>query len=167
MNPLPYQPGMAGDVIKPYLDADGKTFAKDFYMVNRLGAMAGALVDDYNHANLILGMDGAFAHLGAHSFVVGPDNPEVPWNSVLTSPGTPAEFGGPGWNPLGASYQYNDLLKPPSNYNAWWMSGCPKRNAWGDWSNGGKPPIPFVYPNQPYPSANTTGWYPGKLKKYK
>ena len=45
--PIPNVEGSAGDAIKPYLSADGKTFEQDFYMIDRMAAMKGASVEDY------------------------------------------------------------------------------------------------------------------------
>ena len=129
----PYSPGAAGDVIKPFLSSDGLVFASDFWMVDRMGAQKGALVADYEMALVVLGSLGTLSARGAHNVVVGPDDPSVAWNGVMTSPGTI------GWNPRGATYAYDPFLPAAANYSAWLQSGCPKRNAQGDWANNGLP----------------------------
>lgn len=132
--PEPYVEGMAGDVIKPYLTPEADKFARDFYMVGRLGAQAGATVADYEQALVLLGGPlGSLSALGAENFVVGPDDPTVAWNGVMTSPGTI------GWNPWGATYRYNPMLTASENRHAWIASGCPKSNAYGEWGSGGLP----------------------------
>lgn len=141
----PYVEGTAGDVIKPYLTEDGKHFARDFWMVDRLGAQMGALVDDYQMALVIMGGPvGSLSAIGAHNAVVGPDDPSVAWNGVMTSPGTI------GWNPWGATYRYNPLLTESENRHAWILSGCPKSNAYGQWNGG----LPQAYVDESWRGVN-------------
>lgn len=142
--PEAFRDGQLGDVIKPYLAEDGKSFAKDFYMVNRLAAMVGASVDDYNKMNIMLGVGGFFGQPGdgrkpAHMFVVGPDDPDKLPNEVMTSPGTPVELGGPGWEPRGAYYRYDPEYDAGTNFMSWVLAGAPKDNYLGSWANGGLP----------------------------
>ena len=137
--PEPYVAGAAGDVIKPYLDPEGKVFVRDFYMTDRIGAQAGASVSDYEMATVLLGGPlGAIGQVAdgrkpAHLFVVGPDDPSQPWNAVMTSPGTI------GWNPRGAFYQYDPYLPAGANFYAWCQAGAPKSNDLGNWANNGLP----------------------------
>lgn len=143
----PNPSAMAGEAIKPYLTADSKFFAADFWMHNRLGAQQGASVDDYMRALVTLGRLGAFSYDGddandvgdgngrtIHNYVVGPDDPSRLWNETMTSPGTI------GWNPLGAMYRYIGGPRDHGiNAAAWEQAGCPKFNAWGEWGTGGLP----------------------------
>lgn len=156
----PYVPGQAGDVIKPFLTEDGKFFKEDFWMLDRLGAQKGALVADYEWANIILGQGGFLSARGAHNCVVGPDDPNVAWNGVMTSPGTI------GWNPWGATYQYNPLLPSSANLHAWIASGCPKVNAFGDWGNNGLPLgyVQETWKDVRYRDLDQPGW-PGTGRK--
>jgi hypothetical protein len=50
-NPL----AIDGDAIAPYLSDDGQTFKSDYWVRGRVGAMAGALVSDYNRARFSTG----------------------------------------------------------------------------------------------------------------
>ena len=79
-----YIPGDAGSAIAAY--HDGTTFTRDFWQEDRVGAMAGALVEVYNEANLMLGMTGAASARGADNYVVKP-GPFDRWSDATTSPG--------------------------------------------------------------------------------
>lgn len=137
--PEPYAPGLAWDVIGPYLTEDKRLFARDFYMQDRVAAQAGALVADYQDAVMRIGLSGAAdtdpspARPPAHCFVVGPDDPNKLPNEVMTSPGTL------GWNPLGDRYRYDPWQSAEVNRWAWIAAGCPKHNQWGEWAHGGLP----------------------------
>jgi hypothetical protein len=149
---------LLGDVLAPYLSGDGKYFARDFWMKGLLGAMVGASVADYNQANIILGMLGGTKP--RELAVVGPDVEGLPWNEVMTSPGTI------GWNPLGASYAYNNQLSASDNYAAWIAAGAPKVNALGKWANGGLPQA-YVEETWKHPSERDLDQpgFPGAGKK--
>lgn len=131
-----YVPGSAGEAITAY--HDGTTFTRDFWQEDRVGAQAGALVEVYNEVNLMLGMTGGASARGPENYVVKP-GPFERWNEATTSPGTPVEFGGPGWNPLGATYRYDYTQDHSYNAAVWTDAGCPKANAYGSWANGGLP----------------------------
>ena len=131
--PIPNVEGNAGDATKPYLSEDGKTFAEDFYMVDRVAAMAGASVEDYEQNVVRIGLVGR-GMKPLHYFVVGPDHPDKLPNEVMTSPGTPEEYGGPGWIAAGARYQYDGYYSEQVNAAAWLQAGAPKENAYGRWN---------------------------------
>lgn len=130
-------------IIKPYLTTDGLHFATDFFMTDRMAAMAGASVAEYGRINVELGSRGAFGNIAdgrkpAHLFVLKPDSPDDA--GVMTSPGTPDCVDGSGnvWNPLGASYIYDPTLRS-YNFVLWCRAGAPKWNDFGDWSQSGVP----------------------------
>src|SRR5574343_289265 len=83
---IPNVEGRSGDVIKPYLDAEGRFFAEDFWMVDRLAAMKGASVADYNQMQfMLIGFSSSDPESGRkplHFFVVGPDDPDKLPNEV-------------------------------------------------------------------------------------
>lgn len=138
--PIPSFDGMVGDIIKPFLSADGKVFARDFYMVDRMAAMAGASIADYEQNLVRVGLVGR-GMKPLHFYVVGPDHPDLLPNEVMTSPGTPEEYGGPGWIAAGARYQYDGYYDEQTNAAAWLKAGAPKENVYGRW-NG---PLPQEY----------------------
>lgn len=166
----------AGEVIVPYLTEDGKHFARDFWVRNRLGAQKGASVKAYGEALVLLGALGAFGYDGddpdtirdgngrtIHNYVVGPDEPGKLWNELMTSPGTL------GWNPLGAFYRYIGGPRDQAlNMIAWEQAGCPKQNAYGYWANDGLPEDvvawgrmhPTERANVPYPWPGYRGYTP-------
>lgn len=131
-----YREGVLGDVIAPY--HDGTSFTKDFWMDDRVGAQTGAYVSVYNEVNLKAGMTGMGAARGRDNIVVRP-GPFARWNEAITSPGTPESHGGPGWNPLGATYRYDHRMDHSYNAAVWMEAGCPSDNAYGSWANGGLP----------------------------
>lgn len=131
--PIPNVEGSAGDAIKPYLNVDGKTFAKDFYMIDRMAAMAGASVADYEQNLVRIGLMGR-GMKPLHYYVVGPDHPDLLPNEVMTSPGTPEEYGGPGWIAAGSRYQFDGYYDEQVNAAAWIKAGCPKENVYGRWN---------------------------------
>lgn len=133
----PYADGQLGDIIKSYLTDDGDHFAQDFWMRDRMGAMAGASVAEYGKWNLDLAMRGAFGEIErgrkpAHLFVLRPDDPSDA--GVITSPGTPDC----GWMPAGETYFYDPTLKG-ANFAIWCRAGAPRYNALGEWANNGLP----------------------------
>ena len=140
---IPNVEGRSGDVIKPYLDAEGRFFAEDFWMVDRLAAMKGASVADYNQMQfMLIGFSSSDPESGRkplHFFVVGPDDPDKLPNEVMSSPGTPVEFGGPGWEPRGERYYYDVHSPQRVNFQSWLLAGAPKENALGEWATGGLP----------------------------
>lgn len=163
MQPMndPNPSASAGDAIKPYLTPDGSHFDRDFYVEGRLAAMAGALVNDYVNALVILGRSGFFGDASdgrrpAHTFVVGPDDPSKPWNEVMTTPGTI------GWNPLGAEYRYNYTVPHRLNFAAWVQAGAPKENQYGEWANNG---LPLEYVEWTWENPSTRG--PSPLSGYR
>ena len=131
--PIPNVAGMVGDIIKPYLSADGKSFEKDFYMVDRMAAMKGASVEDYEQNLIRTGLVGRGIK-PLHFYVVGPDHSDLLPNEVMTSPGTPEEYGGPGWIAAGARYQYDGWYGEQINAAAWLKAGAPKENVYGRWN---------------------------------
>ncbi len=148
---------LLGEVIAPYLSADGRYFARDFWMKGLVGAMVGASVSDYNEINIRRGMLG-----GEHreTVVVGPDVEGLNANEVVTSPGTI------GWNPLGASYAYNPQLSPSENARNWYAAGAPKVNAYGVWGSQGLPQA-YIEETWKHPSVrnlNQPGW-PGSIRR--
>lgn len=152
---------MIGDVIKPYLTADGTHFASDFWMQGSMGAMAGALVKDYEQMLVTLGAGGFFG-TGAdgrkppHLFVVGPDDPDKLPNEVMTSPGTPDC----GWEPRGEFYRYDNEYPPSTNLAAWFAAGAPKWNSYGEWANAGLP-LAYVQETWKHPldrNLDQPGW---------
>ena len=156
---------MSGEVVKPFLDEAGKFFAKDFCMEHRLSAMQGASVDDYNKMQFQLigfsSKDPTSGRKPLHMFVVGPDDPNKLPNEIMTSPGTPVDFGGPGWEPKGERYYY-DLHSPqPVNFQAWLQAGAPKENEYGKWGTGGLPQSyvewSWIHPSQRGPSPLSFG----------
>lgn len=149
-----YVPGDTGSAIAAY--HDGTTFTRDFWQEGRVGAMAGALVEVYNEANLMLGMTGAASARGADNYVVKP-GPFDRWSDATTSPGTPESHGGPGWNPLGATYRYDYSMDHPYNAAVWTDAGCPKANAYGSWANGG---LPLAYVKWTWENPTTRGESP-------
>ena len=149
-----YVPGDTGSAIAAY--HDGTTFTRDFWQEDRVGAMAGALVEVYNEANLMLGMTGAASARGADNYVVKP-GPFDRWSDATTSPGTPTTHGGPGWNPLGATYRYDYSMDHPYNAAVWTDAGCPKANAYGEWANGG---LPLAYVQWTWENPTTRGESP-------
>ena len=149
-----YIPGDAGSAIAAY--HDGMTFTRDFWQEDRVGAMAGALVEVYNEANLMLGMTGAASARGADNYVVKP-GPFDRWSDATTSPGTPTTHGGPGWNPLGAVYRYDYSMDHPYNAAVWTDAGCPKANGYGSWANGG---LPLAYVQWSWENPTTRGESP-------
>ncbi len=141
MKPIPYvegTPEQLNDIIAPYLTLDGAHFARDFYMVDRVGAMAGASVAEYFTWTFNLGVHGMFSQIPAHNYVLKPDSENDA--GVITSPGSPdcVDANGDLWNPLGASYMYQPFLKN-LNFTLWIRAGCPKHNDFGDWANQGVP----------------------------
>ena len=126
----PYVEGPAGDVIAPYLSADGKTFARDFYMKDRVSAMVGASVREYEEANVILSREG-FDALETH--VLGPDEPGRYWHEVIT---TSADAG---WNPRGANYFWVEWIGDNQNAANWIACGRPRVNQYGEWADQGVP----------------------------
>lgn len=126
--------GDIGALIKPYLNAEGTHFARDFWMVDHLAAMAGALVEDYSRNRLrIVGVGRGIKPL--HYFVVGPDDPEKLPNEVMTSPGTPDC----GWIAAGERYYYDTTLPESINTESWLRAGAPKWNDYGQWGSSGLP----------------------------
>ena len=155
MQPDPYVPGPAGEVVAPYIE-DG-VFVRDFWQDDRVGAMKGALASVYEEVNLMLGgPTGAAAARGAENFVVMP-GPFDRWSDATTSPGTPESHGGPGWNPLGATYRYDYSMDHPYNAAVWTDAGCPKANAYGSWANGG---LPLAYVKWTWENPTTRGESP-------
>ncbi len=162
----PNPSALAGDAIKSYLNEAGTHFARDFWMHNRMGAQAGASVRDYVQALVILGRGGFFSYDGddaddvgdgngrtIHNYVMGPDDPAKLWNETMTSPGTL------GWNPLGAIYQYIGGARDEGiNLAAWEQAGCPKRNAFGDWADGGKPAAVVAWGRMSIPERANAPW---------
>lgn len=161
---LPTAEGQVGDLIKPFLSPDGAHFAQDFWMRDRMAAMAGASVAEYGLWNLALGMRGAFGTVEggrkpAHLFVLKPDDPSD--GGVMTSPGTPDC----GWMPAGASYIYDPSLRN-LNFLIWCRAGAPKWNDYGDWSQSG---VPLAYVQETWRGVNERnlnqpGW-PGTGRK--
>ena len=146
-----YVPGDAGEVIKPY--HDGTTFTRDFWMEDRVGAMQGALVEVYNKVNLMLGVTGAASARGPENYVVKPGQ-FAQWNEATTSPGTPVAYGGPGWNPLGATYHYDYSQGHPFNAAVWAQCGYPRDNDYGHWADGG---LPYEYVRWTWENPATRG----------
>ena len=136
MQPDPYVPGPAGEVVAPYIE-DG-VFVRDFWQDDRVGAMKGALASVYEEVNLMLGVTGAAAARGPENYVVKP-GPFERWNEATTSPGTPVSHGGPGWIAAGAAYRYDYTQDHAYNAAVWTQAGCPKANEFGEWANGGLP----------------------------
>lgn len=132
MQMLPYEAGPAGDVIAPYVQ--GGYFVKDFYMKDRIGAMAGASVKQYNEANIILA---GTPYKETH--ILGPEQPNKYWTEVMT---TSADIG---WNPLGEHYNWNPLLDDSQNAHFWFEAGRPHKNAYGEWGGLGVPIESEIY----------------------
>lgn len=128
----PYIDGQIGDIVNPLIE--GGVFVRDFYMEDRVAAMAGASAKEYNEANLILGASG-FGSSGRplHTHVLGPDEPGGYWHESIV---TPADIG---WNPRGASYFWHPSLDDAQNAANWVACGCPSSNAYGDWEDQGVP----------------------------
>lgn len=155
MQPDPYVPGPAGEVVAPYIE-DG-VFVRDFWQDDRVGAMKGALAEVYEEVNLMLGgPTGAAAARGADNFVVMP-GPFERWNEATTSPGTPASHGGPGWIAAGATYRYDYHEDHAYNAAVWTECGCPKANDFGQWANGG---LPLGYVQFTWENPDTRGEWP-------
>lgn len=156
----------AGDAIKPYLTSDSTHFAQDFYVEGRLAAMKGALVKDYEQMMFMLigfsSSDPTSGRKALHQFVVGPDDPDKLPNEVMTSPGTPVEYGGPGWEPRGERYYYDPHLPQRINFQSWLLAGAPKANALGEWGTGG---LPQDYVEWTWENPATRG--PSPLSGYK
>lgn len=110
---------------------DKKFFAKDFWMKGRVGAMAGASTNEYNTAQIVLGMLGGTKP--KHMHILGPDVENLSWNEVMTSPGSN------GWMPEGADYYWHRDFTPSQNFQLWVELGCPKSNQHGNWANNGYP----------------------------
>jgi len=149
---------LLGEVIAPYLSADGRYFARDFWMKGLVGAMAGASVSDYNEVNIRRGMLGG--EQPRETFIVGPDVEGLNANEVVTSPGTI------GWNPLGASYAYNPQLSMGENARNWYAAGAPKVNGYGVWGGMGLPQA-YIEETWKHPSVrnlNQPGW-PGSVRR--
>ena len=130
----PETEGALGDIIAPYLSEDGKTFAKDFWMVGRVGAMAGASVAEYNQANLILagtGFDTEAKPLHLH--ILGPETEGTYWHECMVTPGDN------GWNPRGATYVWNEMFSDEQNNAVWVACGCPSTSIYGEWGDQGVP----------------------------
>jgi hypothetical protein len=144
----------AGDAIAAY--HDGTAFTRDYWVEDRIGAQAGALVEVYNEVNLMAGMTGMGAARGRDNIVVKP-GPFDRWSDATTSPGTPTTHGGPGWNPLGATYRYDYSMDHPFNAAVWTDAGCPKANGYGEWANGG---LPLAYVRWTWENPTTRGESP-------
>lgn len=125
---LPTDARRIGDVIAPFVK-DG-VFTADFYMVDRVGAMKGASVAEYQHAHLILGA-GGWENL--HTHVLMADEPGKLWHESMT---TSADCG---WNPRGQSYYWVPQLNDQQNAANWIACGRPRRNQFGAWGNNGVP----------------------------
>lgn len=119
-----------GPIPPEYVDPSTNLFVKDFWMKNRIGAMIGASMSDYIHAQAVYGFLGGIPR---HLRVVGPDVEGLDWNGVMTSPGTN------GWIPEGAEYRYSKDLDAGGNYTAWVAAGAPKYNKYGTWATQGLP----------------------------
>lgn len=145
-----YVPGDLGEVIKPYLNAEGTAFARDFWMDDRVGAMQGALVEVYHEVVFMSGVTGAASARGAENIVVKP-GPFDRWNESTTSPGTL------GWNPAGLTYRYDYNFDHTWNHHIWIESGCPKKNAYGEWAHGG---LPLSYVQWTWENPSTRGESP-------
>lgn len=131
---------------------DGKVFTKDFWMENRVGAMAGASIFDY--ASAVAGIPGG--SIPQHTRVVGPDLPDAGWIAVMTTTGDC------GWVD-GSEYAFDPEQSDLANFNAWVAAGCPSKNAKGEWGAHG---YPMSYIRWTWQNPSTRGPSPLRPDKH-
>lgn len=130
----PYVAGAIGDIIKPYISEDGKTFVADFWMEHRVGAMIGASVKEYGEANFILSATGFDTETRPmHLHILGPDTDGTYWHESMTTPGDN------GWEPRGKTYFWNPQFSDGQNNALWVSCGCPSKSDYGEWGDQGVP----------------------------
>lgn len=132
-----------GPIPADVIDLETQLFVKDFWMKNRVGAMIGASVADYNQAQIILGW--AHGEKPLHLYIVGPDVEGLTWNEVMTSPGSN------GWMPEGEEYNWDKTIGHSGNFARWIAMGAPKSNKYGNWANNGLP-LEYVQETWIHPS---------------
>lgn len=122
--PIPFKPGVMADIVAPY--CDGGVFVEDFWMVDRIGAMAGASLLEYAQANV------AVRYNPRHVRILGPDIDGAPWTEAMVSAADA------GWLD-GSTYQWDPDRTPGENAAAYNAAGCPSKNQYGEWGAWGYP----------------------------
>ena len=123
-SPIPSQPGVMAEVVAPY--CDGGVFIEDFWMMDRVGAMAGASLLEYAQAN------SAVRYEPRHVRILGPDVDNAAWPDAMVSAADA------GWMD-GSGYQWEPGRTPAENLASYNAAGCPTKNQNGEWGAMGYP----------------------------